>query len=376
MASNQGKKGHQQNRRGQQESGGSTGQAADMDNRELDETEIILIVSELYLGGLSCSEIVAWMQQHYKLKISRRTPMKCLRLARQRGWLKVYPPGYLKLSNDIKKQYGWLEGLDVVRTPTSQHVALRGAVVLRRLVKKHAFVNEGKRQVHIGMTGGGQMRHLASEFVQLLCEPAEDWPEEVVIHAMVSGVRLEDPTTDPKAMFLSLCREYPDLQVKLSVVGFPGPGLVDSGQIDVAGLKGWDEIQRVIAEANRLDIIVTSAGNWKDDHCVYSQTMKNSHADRVKLEAAGIVGDYFYWPFNQQGAIAAETRLSVMTLLELGHLPEFIAAGKKVLFLLGPCDECDKPKPAILRVLLDQPEHLFTHLVVDSRSARHAFQAA
>ena len=376
MAGNRNPMSHQQNHHGRKKSGGSPQGAAGKVASNLDETEISLIVCELFLGGMSCREIVTLMRETYGVEITQRAPLKCLRIARQRGWLNFNPPSYLKLSTQIKKKYTWLEGLDVVHAPTSKHVAMRGALVLRRLVKKNALDQDGKRTVHIGMAGGVQMRDLAWEFAQLLREPAEDWPDEIVIHAMVSGVKLGDPTIDPKTMFLSLGDDHPDLPVKLRVVSFPGPGLVDSDQIDVDRLKSWDDIQTVIAEAEHLDIIVTSAGNWEDEHCVLSQTMKSSNKTYEKLVSEGVVGDYLWCPFNINGPIKADISLSIMTLVDLDHLPEFIARGNKVLFLLGPCDECSQPKPAILKVLLDLHDHLFTHLVVDSRTARNAVKVA
>jgi len=342
----------------------------------LDETEITLTVCELYLEGKSCSEIVRWMKKHYNVVIAPRAPLKYLRKAARRGWLKLHPPGFFQLRTKMQKKYGWLEGLEVVHATGINHVAQRGAVVLRRLVTRQAQADDGNRIVHIGMPSGVQTQELVGEFAKLLCEPAEDWPEEIVIHGMVSGVKLEDPTTDPKTTFLRLLDDFPDLQVKLSVVSFPGPGLVDTDQIDVDGLKGWDDIQSVIAEAERLDVIVTSAGNWVDEHSVFFQTMKSSQKAFEKLLAEDVVGDFLWRPVNKHGPIETDTGLRFMTLVELAFLPGFIARGKKVLCLLGPCEQCLQPKAEILKVLLELRDHLFTHLVVDSHTARRTIKAA
>jgi hypothetical protein len=342
----------------------------------LDETEIILTVCELYLEGMSCNQIVRWMKEHYNVGVAPRAPLKYLRKAAQRGWIKLHPPGFFQLRTMMRKKYGWLEGLEVVHSTRIDHVAQRGAVVLRRLVTRQAHAEENKHTVHIGIPGGAQTRKLVREFAKLLCEPAEDWPEEIVIHGMVPGVKLEDPFTDPKAMFLSLLDDFPDLQVKLRVVSFPAPGLVDTDQIDVDGLKSWDDIRSVMAEAARLDIIVTSAGNWADEHSVFSQIMKSSPKAFEKLMAEGVVGDFLWRPVNKNGPIEADTGLRFMTLVELAFLPGFIARGKKVLCLLGPCEQCLQPKAEIAIALLELRDHLFTHLVVDSRTARGAIKAA
>jgi hypothetical protein len=100
--------------------------------------------------------------------------------------------------------------------------------------------------------------------------------------------------------------------------------------------------------------------------------MKCSPKAFEKLVAEGVVGDFLWRPVGKRGPIEADTGLRFMTLVELAYIPGFIAKGNQVLFLLGPCEECRQPKPEILKALLGLKDPLFTHLVVDSRTARHA----
>ncbi len=338
----------------------------------LDQTEIILTVCELVLAGMSCTKIVDWMKKNYNVQISVRDPLKFLRRAVDLGWLKMHPPGYFRLHADMRKKYPWIEGLEVVPSTSIKHVARQAAVVLRRLANKHAQVKNGKRSAHIGLAGGGLTGELSWEFTQLLREHAGGWPDEIVIHGMASGLQLGNPTADPTAIFVKLLESSLDIQTELHVVGFPGPGIVDPDQIDVDSLKNWADIQEVMAQAEQLDIIVTSAGNWSDKHSTYTQTMKSSQRTVQTLESAHVRGDMLWQPVNEHGPIVIDTGVRILTLVELGFLPQFIARGKKVLVLLGPCAECRQPKSDILRTLLVQKDRLFTHLVADSRSIRHA----
>jgi len=342
------------------------------DPSQFDQIEIILKVCELFLEGMSCSEIVHKMKKNYNVQISVRDPLKFLRRAVDLGWLKIHPPGYFRLHTEMRKKFPWLEGLEVVHSTSVKHVARKAAVVLHRLANNHAQVKNGKRSIHIGVAGGTLTRELAREFTQLLREHTGGWPDEIVIHGMVSGLKLKDPTADPTAMFLELLEDHPSLQTKLRIVGFPGPGIVDSEKIDVDSLKNWEDIQTVMAQAEQLDIIVTSASNWVDEHSTYSRTMKTSQRAVQTLESAHVRGDILYQPINENGPIVTDTGVRILTLVELDFLPQFIARGKKVLVLLGPCEACRQANPVILKTLLGQKQQLFTHLVADSQTVRCA----
>jgi DNA-binding transcriptional regulator LsrR (DeoR family) len=41
-----------------------------------------------------------------------------------------------------------------------------------------------------------------------------------------------------------------------------------------------------------------------------------------------------------------------------------------VLLVAGPCHKCHKSKAKVVKAILDQQDHLITHLVTDSRCAR------
>jgi hypothetical protein len=74
-------------------------------------------------------------------------------------------------------------------------------------------------------------------------------------------------------------------------------------------------------------------------------------------------------PLSAAGPVMIETQYRTMTLLELDELPGFIANGKRVLLLGGPCGECKGSREDILDVILQQKAQLITDLVVDNRTA-------
>jgi DNA-binding transcriptional regulator LsrR (DeoR family) len=97
--------------------------------------------------------------------------------------------------------------------------------------------------------------------------------------------------------------------------------------------------------------------------------MAKSDKSLKALQNAGCVGDMLWRPLGERGPIETESEIRAMTLVELSDLPKFIAGGKHVLLVLGPCVVCNRPKTEMLRAVLTMPPRLITHLVVDSRSA-------
>jgi DNA-binding transcriptional regulator LsrR (DeoR family) len=60
-----------------------------------------------------------------------------------------------------------------------------------------------------------------------------------------------------------------------------------------------------------------------------------------------------------------------MTILRLCELSKLIKKETKhVLLVAGPCHKCHKSKAKVVKAILDQHDHLITHLVTDSRCAR------
>lgn len=337
----------------------------------MDKTELLTVVCKLICRGYKASRIQKELADRYKIVVSREEPYQILALAAKQGWLKFSPPSAHALRESMKREHPWLTGVDVVHTATFDDVAQRGAEMLLELVRTHRAPPYSKDVCHIGFAGGHAMRRVAECFARLLREPAEGLPSTIVFHAMVAGFDLNEPATAPNAFFTYFIHD-PAMRIKTRFVGLHAPALVRSKQM--TDLKGLPGVREAYVGAKDLDIVVTSASLWGDEHSMLRRYMANSEDSLVALQKAGCLGDMLWRPISRKGPIGMATDIRAMTLVELGDLPGFIARGSHVLLVLGPCGGCGQPKSELLDMVLGLDPRLITHLVVDSRAAREVLE--
>ena len=313
------------------------------------------------------------MFTNYGVRLTIKSPIKIFREAAENGWIKILAPGVLSLRTKLLKEHGWLQELEVVHSAAAEHVSYRGAAVLKKLVTQITREEKGKDSVHIGWVGGALTCGTARDFVQLLCEePGEDLPGKIYIHNMIASVNPQDPTLDPGFTVLQQVQGRWETPVQFEFVQFPGAALIDTTAVDFPGLRAAPAILDVVKQAEKLDIVVTSAGGWNHGHSIFQRLMSTSARSCRQLEAAGVQGDMGFCPIGKSGPIDTPTELQFWTLMELAQLPGFIAGGGKVVLLMAPCSHCLKPNLDVMRALFGHAERLFTPLIVDSYTARCA----
>ena len=337
----------------------------------LDEMEVLTAVCKLFCKGHTIAEIIPMAKVQYGLTLSREEPYQYISYAASEGWLQFLPSPELALRQQIEDRCSWLRAVEVVHTAVFDDVAYRGAQMLLRLLKTHHAPPYKKEVVHVGFAGGHSVRKLALAFAKLLRRPADDLPETVVFHALVAGFNVEEPSTSPSAFFTYFVKD-PALQIETRFVALHAPALVKTSLF--AGLKSLAGIKEAYRRVEKLDIIVTSASLWHDEHNMLHTYMSKSKASMKSLTAAKCAGDMLWRPIGRQGPIEVATDIRAMTLLELSDLPKLIDQGKHVLLALGPCGACGVPKAEMLDIILGVSPPLITHLVVDSRTARGVFK--
>jgi DNA-binding transcriptional regulator LsrR (DeoR family) len=296
------------------------------------------------------------------------------------------PPYHLDYEHRIGVMHKELDRVTVVRTESPKDVAQLGAKTLLGLVqrrteeianergskrnrknKKEKKKEEDKIEVHIGFAAGVAMRELAAAFADLLRQPFDFLPDKVVCHSLVGGFDPNEPSTDPSTFFAVLC-EDPGLQVEIEIVWLAIPAMFIGEPWEI--LVEQKAIQEARQATEKIDIVVTSAADWRDEHSLYFRSLEAlSQNGGQQLRDQGCVGDILCQPLSMEGPLQGQTGLQAFSLLELRELPELIRRGKKVLLVLGPCAECNKPKGVLLDAVLSQKEPLITNLVVDSRTA-------
>jgi DNA-binding transcriptional regulator LsrR (DeoR family) len=335
---------------------------------QLAQEEKQAVVCRLFCKGHGPKEITERIQKDYAATtFNRQSAYQILLKAAKANRLRFVPKASFVLSSRLKTQCDWLADVKVVHTTEFEDVAYQGAETLLTLVQK---VNaDAGRKVHIGFAGGHAMRRLAQIFAQLLDESDARLPETLVLHALVAGFDVFDPTTDPNTFF-TLFRNRTSVNTRFEFVGLHTPPVVTASEYDA--LRNSEGIRESYEHAKDLDIIVTSAADWSDRHSTFRKYMEKSAGCSDVLVKSGCVGDMLWLPIGPSGPLEVQTRIRSMTLIELSGLPALIKKGKYVLLVLGPCAVCQRTKSRILSGILNSEERLISHLVVDTRSAKEA----
>lgn len=333
---------------------------------DLDLTERITLICKYFCEGYLPGEIQELMRDKHGISLRRETPYRYLAHAARHGWIQFVPPPENSLRDRLKRRYPWLDDAVVAHTAVFDDVAWQAAEMLVKLLRMRCRV-ASRNEVHVGFAGGHVMRRVAERLAGLLRRPTEGLPRTVVFHALVAGFEVTEPTTAPNAFFTYFVND-PALQVETRFVGLHAPPTVEAEYLP--RLRQQKGIKEAFAKASELDVIVTAVGSASPPcgHSMLLDYMKNSPPSLRKLKEAGYCGDMLWRPLGPDGPIEIETQIRAMTLIELSNLNKFIQQGKAVLLVLGPCRVCNRPRTAILELLLDLKEHLITHLVADSRS--------
>lgn len=330
---------------------------------DLDDMKVIEAVCDGFCRGLSATEVRKEVEERLGTRLSREKPYQILSLAGMNGWLEFIPPLEYALAEHLRQNYPFLEDVDVVRTTHLEPVAARAARMLLQLVRQAAYE---KSEVHVGLAGGWTVLTMVKHFARLLDQPMEDLPDRIVFHAMVTGLQLDDPETDPNT-FYNYLRPLP---IETKFKALYGPVMPDAETI--AELRrDHKPTEDAFLAGDEIDIIATSGSRWQDEHSQLKELMtkyqdpEEKVTDTEKLEEEKCVGDILWQPINAQGPIETDLHVQAMTLKELAELPGDIRGGTKVLLILGPCGACGAARGDLLRAVLELKERYVTHLVTD-----------
>lgn len=331
---------------------------------EMDRFERISEVCNHFCKGLKMTEISKKISKDFGINLSREAIYPIILDAAKNGFIGFVPEISYTQEERIKKQYNYLEDIKVVHTTKFEDVAYHGAKMLLNMVQSY---RDKKEEVHIGFAGGHSMRKLAQIFAELL-RNADKLPSKMILHAMVAGWDVFEPTTAPTTFF-TLFHNMPLIETEISFVGLYTPAIVEAN--DFIKLKSSDGVKESYDEADKIDIIVTSATNWSDEHSTFRKYMIKSPDDCFdKLQSEDCLGDILWLPIDSEKPIINKTKTRAMTLMELSEIPDFIKDDRKVLLVMGPCAYCNRTKSEILSAILNQKKHIITHLAVDTRSVR------
>ncbi|MBN1674969.1 MAG: hypothetical protein JXR37_28260 [Kiritimatiellae bacterium] len=333
--------------------------------------ELISIAWEMFCNRLLAVKAIALeLNKAFGTSLTRESIYDGFKTAVEDGLFRYNPPPHIKLAAALRA-VGTGVDINVLATGTFDGLVDAAAeLIIERIQAVARDRRNSNRTVHVGFAGGHSMNRLVKRVRRLLLEPIRGLPENIVWHAVVGGFQVKKLTTDPNA-FLIYFDDVPESHVKMSYVGLHVPCVVHSK--DFATTRDLPGVKEAFEAANRIDILVTSASSWSDEHCLLHAFMNDYSESKKKLEAAGVVGDMLWQPLSANGPINMEDlEIRPVSLFDLSELPNRIAEQHmKVVLVLGPCGarDCGKSKPEVLKAILSYEPGLITDLVVDSITA-------
>ncbi len=146
-------------------------------------------------------------------------------------------------------------------------------------------------------------------------------------------------------------------------------------------MRKFREIDEVYRAAEDLNIIISSGGDWEDEHSTAQRYLKEiDESDVQALNDYPAVGDLLWQPLSDDGPIDMDNgdfTFRPNTLVDLQDLSKAINdRGVRVLLALGPCGKCGKPKGKLLNTIMRLKPKLVTDIVTNSPTVYNALKIA
>jgi DNA-binding transcriptional regulator LsrR (DeoR family) len=331
-------------------------------------------VCEMFLNRRSTRQIADWLNRELRKEgvsgvVTREQIYALISDARRRGYFALHPPVNMILARRLVEVYKggdqeMVNRIAVVnaRGPSAvDHVASEAATLTLRLIKELGRV---KKHVHIGLGAGSTTLRIARHLATLL--RAEAKLPHLVLHALSTGTRVDDPRTASVAFFTLF--DHPGITI--NYVGLFAPPVVRSR--DYGRVKEQPGVSKSFAVADEIDIVLTSLGSASDAHAAFNRFLEDYADDIHLLKRNGWIGDVQYRPYSSTGPILQETSVRTVTLFELQGLVRLAhTPNKHVVVVSGPCGQCGRPRSDALRPLLTVPDlAVWSHLVMDMETAQ------
>lgn len=336
------------------------------------EERHLLRVCEMFLEKESVARIRDWvnarlLEEGHSIEVTREQIYRYINVAIDQGFFSLHAPPCYALNQRLIDLYS-LQGVDdrpltvvnAIAPTAADHVAQEAAGLALSLIKK---LGARKRTVHIGLGAGFTTLRIATYLAALL--RAEERLPALVLHALSTGFRVDQPHTAPMAFF----SQFEPLGLKITYVGLFAPAVVATQNYPT--VQQEPGVAQSFEARKDIDLVLTSLASANDDHGALNQFLAAHANDVTPLEREGWVGDVQYRPYSQQGPISQEADIRAVTLFDLPELVKMAQTPNKyVVVVAGPCTECERTRSDALWPLLEQRElKVWTHLVLDYQTA-------
>lgn len=294
-----------------------------------------------------------------------------------------------ELGERLRERAG-LRSATVIATAYMEHVA---ALAARRLLAILADFRETtpgraddpKNVVRIGFASGHTMSRVARALAQLLLTTDLAIPYRLQFHALSSTFDIRKLHEDPN-FFLARFDEpaiAAHCETLISFVGLAAPSLIEPS--DLERFRKGPGMKVAMDEAEKLDILVTGASDLDDPRSTMFEFYQAEEAEKNRLREQGCAGHLLYLPIGPSGPIDPINLKYVMpTALDLAQVAKLAKGKTRVMLVTGPTKYTIEkagtkeketklgPKKIVATILALRPS-LITDLVIDERTARHAY---
>jgi Putative sugar-binding domain len=337
--------------------------------------ELLIEVCEQFLAGRSAPHIARWLskelgQEKNTPPVTRVQIYALLNEARRRKLFLLRSPLHVTLKQRLADVYRKDRERFIVvsaRGDTAlDHVAAAAADLTLRLITELGRV---KGAVHIGLGAGSTTLRIAQHLAVLL--RGEPRVPRLVLHALSTGSRVDQPRTAPVACFGLF--DIPGINI--DYIGLFAPPVVRSR--DYERVKAQPGVVQSFAAAQQIDLVLTSLASANDEHAAFNRFLEEYPDDVTLLRQHGWIGDVQYQPYSGEGPIVHETSVRTVTLFELVELARLASMPHKhVVVVAGPCGQCGRSRSDALRPLLTVPDlAVWSHLVMDMDTAQELLPA-
>ena len=348
----------------------------------LTDEEVLSIVVNQLVRGTKLSDVVTHMHKTYHEEgFKKPHPYTYLRRALERGMLTftIAERRHHPFEGRIRNAWPGLNTVEVVNTADVSDVADRAAKMfidfLRHKSKEIPKNGREKPHVRVGLMGGGTImsvcRTLAPALAQLEKDEKIRLPD-LTFQALAVGDNVRQPLEDPASFFTYFAD--PALKpLKCDYVSLHAP-VFWKRPPDGRDIED-EEFEQLRAEARSCDIVLVSAGDFKDPHSFLGALHSSAGNTYERLQAANCRGDLGRLPVSANGPVPLGLFAHrPCTLVGIDELQAMVSEGKRVILIAAPCGDCQTHKGNIIEILLnlrDKGYILFSDLICDSLSARN-----
>jgi len=337
----------------------------------------------------AASSVADWVQKvKGRTDITREKIYPIFWEACNRGFLLLQPPAEHHLRKKLESSFslhqhpGEITVVNVSGENAAQHVTSTAADQIVELIehvgkeKREKYPkNPEKQAVHLGM-GAGFATMLVARRLAYKIRSGTAVPQ-IVLHAISSGGFLpNEPHKSPSTYF----SYFDPALMNVKFIALFSATVVSND--DYENQKENPAIRSSFEKRDEIDIIVTSLASAEHEHGLLGQYLTHLVGQRLisqtvldRMFAAGWVGDVQFRPYSVDGPLPEEVcPVRAVTLFELDELVEMAkdsTNGKHVVLVAGPCGECGETKKhALIPLLANDKLRLWTHLIVDAKTAK------